>query len=109
MDDDIDAAIEVTREAVIAAAERQGFHQPEDAWTFIDDKANVTDEASIERAVKHLAKEKPFLVDPYQAPPPPPTAGHHTMGGKGQPRKPLTPDQMWLGMFQGMATERRRR
>lgn len=69
---DIDAAIEATGAAVIAAAERQGFHQAEDAWTLLDDKANVTDEASIERAVKHLAKEKPFLVDPYQQPPPPP-------------------------------------
>ena len=97
---DIDAAIEVTREAVIAAAERQGFNQPVDAWTLLDDKANVTDEANIERAVKHLAKEKPFLVDPVQAPPPPPTPGHHTMGGKGQPRKKPTTDQMLLGMFQ---------
>ena len=108
MDDDIDAAIEVTREAVIAAAERQGFHQPEDAWTFIDDKANVTDEASIERAVKHLAKEKPFLVDPVQEPAPPPTPGHVTVGGRGQPRRRPTPNEQMRDIFQSMRPGRRR-
>lgn len=76
MVDDIETGIDETRSMIEAAAEREGFHQPVDAWTCLPDSADVSDEKKVERAVKQLAREKPFLVDPYNAPPPPPTPGH---------------------------------
>lgn len=94
MDETDELETDPTRELVETAADERGFHCASDAWAVLRTADGITDEASAGHAVAQLAREKPFLVDPYQQPEPPPMPGTPGPHPKWRLRRRNTNEQM---------------
>ena len=78
---------------ISTVATRQGFKDPEDAHAFLADD-ETEDEQSTERALKRLARQKPYLVNKPRSSGVAVGSGGNGVGLTVEEIKSMTPDQI---------------
>lgn len=91
LDTEAKAAEKLLRAAVIAEATKQGFHNPADAWLYIDKtsiKPKDDDYEGIDKAIEAVVKSRPYLAKAQQQTP---SRGTPTRAQKPAPGAAATP------------------